>query len=153
MSSDKMFTRSEAVRATGKSAPTIDNYLKAGKLPNAISVPNGRSKTWQIPLTDLVAAGLLDKVESEPQSARDIEQDKTQALREENAALRAKSEQLESRIQEALSRVQEALKRAEFAERAYQNQIETRQTQESRRSWWNKKPTLKTRPDWDSDRD
>jgi len=145
MSSDKLFNISEAARATGKSIPTIHNYLKAGKLPNAISKPNGRSKTWEIPLTDLVAARLLDKVESEPQSARDMEQDETQALREENAALRAKSEQLESRVQEAL-------KRAEFAERAYQNQIETRQTQDNRRTWWNRNK-LRDRPDWDSDRD
>jgi uncharacterized protein YlxW (UPF0749 family) len=128
MSSDKLFNISEAARATGKSIPTIHNYLKSGKLPNAVSQPNGKSKTWQIPLTDLVAARLLDKVESEPQSARDMEQDETQALREEIAALRAKSEQLESRVQEAL-------KRAEFAERAYQNQIETRQTQDNRRTF------------------
>lgn len=141
-----MFTRSEAVRATGKSAPTIDNYLKAGKLPNAISVPNGRSKTWQIPLTDLVAAGLLDKVESEPQSARNLEQSEVQSLREKLARFEVKSEQLESRVQDLL-------KRAEFAERAYQNQLETRQTQESRRKWWSKKATLKDRAEWNSDTD
>jgi uncharacterized protein YlxW (UPF0749 family) len=145
MSSDKMFTRSEAVRATGKSAPTIDNYLKAGKLPNAVSIPNGRSKTWQIPLTDLVAAGLLDRVESEIASAPDIERDETQLLKERLAALEAKSEQLENRVQDLI-------KRAEFAERAYQNQIETRQTQDNRRSWWNRNK-LKDRPEWDSSRD
>ena len=143
MSSDKLFNISEAARATGKSIPTIHNYLKAGKLPNAISTPNGKSKTWQIPLTDLVAARLLDRVESEPEGARKVEQDETQTLREKVARLEAENEQLKERVQDS----------KEFL-RALQTQIETRATQEARRSWWGRnKPTLKARPDWDSDRD
>jgi DNA-binding transcriptional MerR regulator len=143
MSSDKLFNISEAARATGKSIPTIHNYLKAGKLPNAVSTPNGKSKTWKIPLTDLVAAGLLDRVESEPQGARNMEQDETQALREKVARLEAENEQLKERVQDG----------KEFL-RALQTQIETRATQEARRSWWSRnKPILKDRPDWDSDRD
>jgi uncharacterized protein YlxW (UPF0749 family) len=143
MSSDKLFNISEAARATGKSIPTIHNYLKAGKLPNAISTPNGKSKTWQIPLTDLVAARLLDRVESEPEGARKVEQDETQLLREKVARLEAENEQLKERVQDG----------KEFI-RAIQNQLETRATQEARRSWWGRnKPTLKARPDWDSDRD
>lgn len=133
MSSDKMFNISEAARATGKSIPTIHNYLKAGKLPNATSQPNGRSKSWQIPLTDLVAARLLDKVESEPSGARNMEQDETQTLREKVARLEAENEQLKERVQDS----------KEFL-RALQTQIETRQTQEARRSWWNRnKPSSK----------
>jgi uncharacterized protein YlxW (UPF0749 family) len=127
MSSDKLFNISEAARATGKSIPTIHNYLKAGKLPNAISTPNGKSKTWQIPLTDLVAARLLDRVESEPSGARNMEQDETQTLREKVARLEAENEQLKERVQDS----------KEFL-RALQTQIETRQTQEARRSWWNR---------------
>jgi DNA-binding transcriptional MerR regulator len=143
MSSDKLFNISEAARATGKSIPTIHNYLKAGKLPNAVSTPNGKSKTWKIPLTDLVAAGLLDRVESEPQGARNMEQDETQALREKVARLEAENEQLKERVQDG----------KEFL-RALQTQIETRATQEARRSWWSRnKPILKDRPDWDSSRD
>jgi DNA-binding transcriptional MerR regulator len=143
MSSDKLFNISEAARATGKSIPTIHNYLKAGKLPNAISTPNGKSKTWQIPLTDLVAARLLDRVESEPESARNTDQDEIQRLREKVAGFEAKIEQLEARVQDS----------KEFL-RVLQTQLETRETQEARRSWWNRnKPTLKARPDWDSDRD
>jgi DNA-binding transcriptional MerR regulator len=143
MSTDKLFNISEAARATGKSIPTIHNYLKAGKLPNAISTPNGKSKTWQIPLTDLVAARLLDKVESEPESARNTDQDEIQRLREKVAGFEAKIEQLEARVQDS----------KEFL-RVLQTQLETRETQDSRRSWWNRnKPTLKARPDWDSDRD
>ena len=143
MSSDKLFNISEAARATGKSIPTIHNYLKAGKLPNAISTPNGKSKTWQIPLTDLVAARLLDRVESEPEGARKVEQDETQTLREKVARLEAENEQLKERVQDS----------KEFL-RALQTQIETRATQEARRSWWGRnKPTLKARPDWDRDRD
>lgn len=129
-----MFNISEAARATGKSIPTIHNYLKAGKLPNAISTPNGKSKTWQIPLTDLVAARLLDKVESEPSGARNMEQDETQTLREKVARLEAENEQLKERVQDS----------KEFL-RALQTQIETRQTQEARRSWWNRnKPNPRT---------
>jgi DNA-binding transcriptional MerR regulator len=143
MSTDKLFNISEAARATGKSIPTIHNYLKAGKLPNAISTPNGKSKTWQIPLTDLVAARLLDKVESEPEGARNTDQDEIQRLREKVAGFEAKIEQLEARVQDS----------KEFL-RVLQTQLETRETQEARRSWWNRnKPTLKARPEWDSDRD
>ena len=143
MSTDKLFNISEAARATGKSIPTIHNYLKSGKLPNAISQPNGKSKTWQIPLTDLVAARLLDKVEPETPSARNTEQDETQTLRERVARLEAENEQLKERVQDS----------KEFL-RALQTQIETRATQEARRSWWGRnKPTLKARPEWDSDRD
>jgi uncharacterized protein YlxW (UPF0749 family) len=143
MSSDKLFNISEAARATGKSIPTIHNYLKAGKLPNAISTPNGKSKTWQIPLTDLVAARLLDRVESEPEGARKVEQDETQLLREKVARLEAENEQLKERVQDG----------KEFI-RAIQNQLETRATQEARRSWWGRnKPTLKARPDWNSETD
>jgi DNA-binding transcriptional MerR regulator len=143
MSTDKLFNISEAARATGKSIPTIHNYLKAGKLPNAISTPNGKSKTWQIPLTDLVAARLLDRVESEPDSARNTDQDEIQRLREKVAGFEAKIEQLEARVQDS----------KEFL-RVLQTQLETRETQEARRSWWSRnKPTLKARPEWDSDRD
>ena len=143
MSTDKLFNISEAARATGKSIPTIHNYLKSGKLPNAISQPNGKSKTWQIPLTDLVAARLLDRVESEPASARDMEQDETQTLSERVARLEAENEQLKERVQDS----------KEFL-RALQTQIETRATQEARRSWWSRsRPNLKARPEWDSDRD
>jgi DNA-binding transcriptional MerR regulator len=137
MSTDKLFNISEAARATGKSIPTIHNYLKAGKLPNAISTPNGKSKTWQIPLTDLVAARLLDKVESEPEGARNTDQDEIQRLREKVAGFEAKIEQLEARVQDS----------KEFL-RVLQTQLETRETQEARRSWWNRnKPTLKARPE------
>jgi flagellar motility protein MotE (MotC chaperone) len=152
-----MFTRSEAVRATGKSAPTIDNYLKAGKLPNAVSIANGRSKTWQIPLTDLVAAGLLKNIETNTASAADNKQDDSELLRERVLRLEAelqvvkidlakaetKSEQLEARLKDS----------KEFF-RAFQNQIETKQAQEARRFWWNRnKPILKDKPDWNSDTD
>jgi uncharacterized protein YlxW (UPF0749 family) len=142
MSSDKLFNISEAARATGKSIPTIHNYLKAGKLPNAVSTPNGKSKTWQIPLTDLVAARLLDRVEPETNSPQPA-QDENQLLREKVARLEAENEQLKERVQDS----------KEFL-RALQTQIETRATQEARRSWWSRtRPTLKDRPEWDSSRD
>jgi predicted RNase H-like nuclease (RuvC/YqgF family) len=72
-----------------------------------------------------------------------VEQDETQLLREKVARLEAENEQLKERVQDG----------KEFI-RAIQNQLETRATQEARRSWWGRnKPTLKARPDWDSDRD
>jgi uncharacterized protein YlxW (UPF0749 family) len=137
MTTDKTFTISEAARATGKSIPTIHSYLKANKLPNAIAVPKGKSRSWQIPLTDLVAARLLDQVES-PDPAPAV-RTLSEQERDELITLRAKAAEVQERIKDLQARADDLLKRAEFAERAYTNQIETRQTQETRRLWWARK--------------
>jgi uncharacterized protein YlxW (UPF0749 family) len=139
MTTDKTFTISEAARATGKSIPTIHAYLNSKKLPNAVAIPKGKSRSWQIPLTDLVAAGLLDQVEStDTPAVRTLSEQE----REELIKLRAKVEQLEERIKEAQERVKD---HKDFIKQ-YQNQLETRQTQETRRLWFTRKAKTTQEP-------
>ena len=131
MSSDKFLSISEAARATGKSIPTIRSYLEKKKLPNAKSKPKGSSKAWQIPLTDLVAAGLLDRVTtaSEPALAPVSE---VMELREQVAALTAENAQLRERLDDLKQ------SRADLIA-AYAPQIETGEKQATRRSWFSRK--------------
>jgi uncharacterized protein YlxW (UPF0749 family) len=155
MTTDKTFTISEAARATGKSIPTIHAYLKANKLPNALAIPKGKSRSWQIPLTDLVAAGLLDQVESKDTApaVRTLSDEE----RDELIRLRERAEQLEARVKELQDRVKD---HKDFIKQ-YTNELETRATQEARRKRFRlwptpgeqRQPILKDRPDWDSDRD
>lgn len=132
MTTDKLLSISEAARATGKSIPTIRNYLDKGKLPNATSKPKGNSKAWLIPLGDLVAAGLLDRVStaSEPASAPGSE---VMELREQLAALRAENNQLRERLEDLKQ------SRADLIA-AYAPQIETGDKQAKRRLWFSRKP-------------
>jgi DNA-binding transcriptional MerR regulator len=131
MSSDKLLSISEAARATGKSIPTIRNYLDKGKLPNATSKAKGSSKAWLIPLADLVAAGLLDKVStpSEPALAPVSE---VMELREQVAALKAENSQLRERLDDLKQ------SRADLIA-AYAPQIETSEKQARRRSWFSRR--------------
>lgn len=119
---------SEAAKAAGKSIPTIRAYLAEGKLPNAKAVAKGKSKSWQIPLTDLVAAGLLDKVETAPASASPTNTE-LERLRLEVAQLR---ERLEGKDRE-ISRLEQA--RADLIA-AYAPRIETAERQAQRRWSW-----------------
>ena len=130
MTTDKLFTISEAARVTGKSLPTIRAALEDNRLPNARSVAKGKSRSWQIPLTDLVAAGLLDKVtpESEPQPA-------TEAVN-----LRHEIEILRVRLEAAERRADTAEKAAErFSDALQVLAIETREKQEKRRGLFRRK--------------
>ena len=131
MSSDKLLSISEAARATGKSIPTIRNYLDKGKLPNAKSKPKGSSKAWFIPLTDLVAAGLLDKV-STPSEQALAPVSEVMELREQVAALKAENNQLRERLDDLKQ------SRADLIA-AYAPQIETSEKQARRRSWFSRK--------------
>jgi DNA-binding transcriptional MerR regulator len=131
MSSDKLLSISEAARATGKSIPTIRNYLEKGKLPNAKSKPKGSSKAWFIPLTDLVSAGLLDKV-STPSEQALAPVSEVMELREQVAALKAENNQLRERLDDLKQ------SRADLIA-AYAPQIETAEKQARRRSWFSRK--------------
>lgn len=162
MTSDQLFTRSETMRLTGKSGPTIDSYLKAGKLPNAFTVPKGKSRSWQIPLTDLVAAGLIDKVETQPDPGPEPVQlllNDLQAVRE-----RLTLAELELRlVSESLEEYKEREQQHKTVIKAFTNVLETKQAQEarrdlqeaqqaqqakqaqeSRRSWWQRRETKQT---------
>lgn len=140
MTTDQLFTRSEAMRITGKSGPTIDSYLKAGKLPNAKSVPKGKSNSWQIPLTDLVAAGLLDKVATAPEpEPLQVLLDDLQAAKERLALA-----ELELRlIKESLEGYKEREQTSKALIKTFTNILETRQVQEARRAWWKRPSTNK----------
>jgi hypothetical protein len=139
MTTDKTFTRAEAIRITGKSAPTIDAYLKNGRLPNATSSMNGKARIWQIPLTDLVAAGLLDKVSSEPDTTPAQAPGSTQDLMNQLQTLTAKYAlaELELRLtKEALAKSEDQERTSKALIKTFTNILETRQTQEARRQWW-----------------
>lgn len=150
MTSDKTFTLSEAARATGKSLMTIRAKLEGGKLPNAFQTPKGKTKTWNIPLTDLVAAGLLDSVE--PASA--ITADRQTEL--ELAALEVENRHLRERLSRAESELDQL--RADYRRLSLGllqlKEIETAQAQQARRTWLKRKARtnpLDTIPSWNSD--
>ena len=119
---------------------TIRAYLEAkpSKLPNAFQTPKGKSKSWNIPLTDLVAAGLLDSVTSEPAQSQPKADSDSLELRVLVATLEAENNSLRERLTET----KEALARAE--RRVDQllpiREIETAQAQKARRSFFSRKP-------------
>ena len=127
MTTDHLLNISEASKATGRSIPTIRAALFGGKLPNARSVPKGKSQSWLIPVTDLVAAGLLDQVT--PSSPVSAPASDYLELRVEVAALRADNAQLLARVAD----LQRA--RADLIA-AYAPRIETAEAQDTRRRFW-----------------
>jgi DNA-binding transcriptional MerR regulator len=132
MSSETYYNLSQASELTKLSHPTLRKYLREGKFPNATQTTKGKVLVWAIPLTDLVAAELLDKVSTPSPDSTEATSltDRAAALGERLGRLEAENEQLKERVKDLL-------RRAEFAERVYQNQLETRQAQEARRlSWW-----------------
>lgn len=151
MTTDQVFTISEAARATGKSIPTIHTYLKAGKLPNATSTPKGKSRSWQIPLTDLVASGLLDKVATAP------EPEPTQVLLNDLQATKERLAlaELELKlIRESLEGYKDREQSNKALIKTFTNILETRQTQEARRAWWQlRAKQTETKPAWTPEQD
>lgn len=154
MSSETYFNLSEAVEATKLSAPTLRKYLAEGRLPNANMTLRGRVKVWAIPLTDLAAAGLMGTVITEATviSGTELLLAEAEEKGERLGRLLAENEQLKARLVELRERIL-------FTEKAYQMQLETKQVQEDRkffsflRSKAREKPTLKDRPEWNSDTD
>jgi hypothetical protein len=129
MSSESYLNRAEAAKAIGKSEPTLDGYLKAGKFPGAKKVTEGKRQVWQIPLSDLINSGLMDKVSKADTASASPDQDRLAELRELVAALKAENEQLRERLAD----LQQA--RADLIA-AYAPQIETAQKQAERRRKW-----------------
>src|SRR5690606_31986455 len=67
---EQYFTQQEAAELAGKSLDTIKRRRKDGKLPNARQRDDVH-RTWEIPYSDLVTAGLVD---AGAHSARDIDE-------------------------------------------------------------------------------
>jgi predicted GIY-YIG superfamily endonuclease len=90
---ENLFSISAAARVSGKSIPTIHAYLNAGKLPNAVATPKGKSRSWQIPLSDLKNANLISSSKN-----------KDSLLMEKDAeivSLRQKITALEARLEDS----------------------------------------------------
>lgn len=131
MTSETYLNASQAAQRTGKSVVTIRHYLATNQLPNAKQTDKGKVKIWAIPLTDLVAAGLLDKVSSgskKPSATNSAEQ--------ETLALDSRVASLENELKltrELLARADRELDDYRLRERQLFSAIETRDTQERRR--------------------
>jgi vacuolar-type H+-ATPase subunit I/STV1 len=131
MSSETYLNASQASQRTGVSLPTMRKWLAAERFPNATQTAKGKVKVWQIPLTDLVSEGLLDKVSSPSKTATDSEKSETRAT-----ALESRIDQLETELkhtEEILAERTQSLEEYRTRERFNQNSIETRDTQERRR--------------------
>jgi len=131
MSSETYLNASQASQRTGVSLPTMRKWLAAERFPNATQTAKGKVKVWQIPLTDLVAEGLLDKVSSPSKTATDSEKSETRST-----ALEIDNDRLESELRhtrELLARADQELESYRARERQLFLAIETRDTQERRR--------------------
>jgi hypothetical protein len=128
----------EAAKATGLSIPTIRAKLAKDLLPNAHQVPEGKRQTWRIPLSDLQAAGLLDKVSSPKQPSE------TEAKELKETALISEIDRLETALKakdELLRLTTQTLEDYRARERQLFLALETKQTQEQRRfSWFRRNP-------------
>lgn len=106
----RYYTRLEAADLCKRSVDTIKRYLKAGRLPNARQRPGDANGTWEIPLADLVNAGLYELtpegVDAADQTIREVRDDRE--LREVRAELireRAEREAQEQLLSELRGRV------------------------------------------------
>lgn len=131
MSSETYLNASQASQRTGVSLPTMRKWLAAERFPNATQTAKGKVKVWQIPLTDLVSEGLLDKVSSPSKTATDSEKAEIRVT-----ALETRIDQLERDLRhsnELRVRAEQELDRHQALYSQLFLAIETRDTQERRR--------------------
>ena len=119
----------EAAKATNLSIPTIRNKLEKGLLPGASQIQEGKRKLWRIPFSDLVAAGLIDSVKANQESGF---ASFPEALQQDLNKLQAELEA----TRELLRRADQELDSYRQRERYLFATLETRATQEARRSLW-----------------
>ena len=119
----------EAAKATNLSIPTIRNKLEKGLLPGASQIQEGKRKLWRIPFSDLVAAGLIDSVKANQESGF---ASFPEALQQDLKKLQAELEA----TKELLRRADQELESYRQRERYLFATLETRATQEARRSLW-----------------
>lgn len=119
----------EAAKATNLSIPTIRAKLEKGLLPGASQIQEGKRKLWRIPFTDLIAAGLIDSVKANQESGF--------------ASFPEALQQDIQKLQAELEATRELLRRADLELDSYRQRerylfasLETRATQEARRSLW-----------------
>ena len=136
----------QASKLTGLSEMTIRKYLglskppKPSKLPNARKVSREGKETWEIPLSDLFNAGLMDKPNPATATATPASEETAQAspelstaegvavLKAENEALRAQIALLERNLEDLREEIR-------FSRRA----IETAEVQDRRRFIWSRR--------------
>jgi hypothetical protein len=135
---DDLLNIRQASTLTGLSEMTIRKYLglskppKPSKLPNARKVSREGKETWEIPLSDLFNAGLM-KGNPEtaqplaPASAETSQPESVSVLTAENEALRREITLLERNLEDLREEIR-------FSRRA----IETAETQNRRRLFWNR---------------
>lgn len=116
----------EAARLTGLSIPTIRAKLDKGLLPNAKKVKQGKRNSWQIPLNDLLDAGLM-----KPQPDQG-ETDKVTELERKIENLTKDLDHTRELLDEARRELGEWRER----EKRIYFQLETKETQEKRRRFW-----------------
>jgi hypothetical protein len=119
----------EAAKVTGLSIPTIRAKLSRGLLPNAHQVQEGKRQLWRIPFNDLIAAGLIDKALPGPEALAD---NLTEALRRDLDSL---TKELEA-TRELLKLTTQTLEDYRERERRLYYTLETSETQQRRRSLW-----------------
>ena len=119
----------EAAKATNLSIPTIRAKLEKDLLPGASQIQEGKRKLWRIPFSDLVAAGLIDSVKANQESGF---ASFPEALQQDLNKLQAELEA----TRELLRRADQELESYRQRERYLFATLETRATQEARRSLW-----------------
>jgi hypothetical protein len=138
---DDLLNIRQASTLTGLSEMTIRKYLGLSKPPKPTRLPNARKvsregkETWEIPLSDLFNAGLM-KGKPDPRAMREAVETAAEDLRDdlnlitlkaENEALRRENALLERNLEDLREEIR-------FSRRS----IETAETQNRRRLFWNR---------------
>lgn len=111
---ERFLTLADASALCSTSVDTVKRRLKAGAVPGARQRPGDARQTWELPISGLLAAGLLSAEEAaralaaggDPEAAADpvarsrAEQD-NRRLREELVELRVRCEELAARLARA----------------------------------------------------
>jgi hypothetical protein len=134
----------QAAKACGVAEMTIRKYLGITNPPQPSQLPNARKElrkgksVWVIPITDLVAAGLMDKVIGSNAKAEATTAPATEALlRQEIDSLKALLAE-KDRIIALYDQQLTIANRLQLAFSAQPEQPDTNQVQEARRRFWRK---------------
>lgn len=153
MTSETLYNLTQVAELTKLSLPTLRKYLRENRFPNAKQATKGKVLVWAIPLTDLVAAELIDRVTglntaSAAVAAPLSREDRLEALAERAGRLEAELASMRETVEVLKDSLEQAKKAAQFAQLVAQSQIETKQVQDNRAQNWlerltGKKPETK----------